>query len=160
MLRRATPKDATAVADIWRSGWKDGHIGFVPQALIDVRTDASFLTRSAERVGDTTVATIDDAVAGFIMVVGDEVEQVYVDGARRGSGVADVLMADAERQVRANGHPKAWLAVAPGNERARRFYERTGWIDEGLFDYDAAVGDSTIAVPCHRYTKILEDPLR
>ncbi|MPZ69741.1 MAG: GNAT family N-acetyltransferase [Actinobacteria bacterium] len=152
-LRRAKPEDAADVAEIWRSGWRDGHLGFVPQELVDVRTDGSFLARAAERIGDTTVAAIDGAVAGFIMVVGDEVEQVYVAAAHRGTGVADALMLEAERQVRANGHPKAWLAVVAGNQRARGFYERAGWTDEGPFDYLAAVGDGTIAVPCHRYTK-------
>jgi hypothetical protein len=43
--------------------------------------------------------------------------------------------------------------VVPGNARARRFYERNGWIDEGPFDYTAATENGPISVPCHRYTK-------
>ena len=62
-------------------------------------------------------------------------------------------MAEAERQVRMNGHPGAWLAVVAGNARARAFYERAGWRDEGPFDYAAASEGKTIVVPCHRYTK-------
>jgi hypothetical protein len=38
---------------------------------------------------------------------------------------------------------------------ARAFYERAGWVDEGGFDYEAAVEDGTIAVLCRRYTKLL-----
>ena len=38
------------------------------------------------------------------MVVDDEVEQIYVAGSHRGSGVADALLAEAERQVGAAGH--------------------------------------------------------
>ena len=68
-------------------------------------------------------------------------------------GVAQALMAEAERQVRANGHGKAWLAVVAGNARARAFYEHSGWSDEGPFDYAAASEGGTIVVPCHRYTK-------
>lgn len=64
-------------------------------------------------------------------------------------------MAEAERQVKANGHGRAWLAVVAGNARARAFYERTGWYDEGPFDYAAAGEDGPIAVPSHRYTKLL-----
>ncbi len=85
----------------------------------------------------------------------DEVEQVYVAGSHRGTGVSSALIAEAERQVKANGHGKAWLAVAAGNARARAFYERMGWRDEGPFDYAAAAEDGPIAVPCHRYTKLL-----
>jgi GNAT superfamily N-acetyltransferase len=154
-LRRATPEDADDVADIWHRGWQDGHFGFVPQELVEARTEDSFRVRASERVGDTTLATVDGAVAGFVMVVDDEVEQVYVSALHRGTGVAAQLMGEAERQVRANGYSKAWLAVVAGNARARAFYERTGWLDEGPFDYAAATEDGPIAVPCRRYTRFL-----
>ena len=145
-----------AVAAIWRDGWRDGHLGFVPDALVAVRTDESFDSRAVDRVGDTTVAVVGDEVAGFVRVVDDEVEQVYVSSRHRGAGVADVLLAEAEGQVRENGHAAAWLAVADGNARARSFYERAGWRDEGGFNYAAAVEDgSSIAVPCRRYVKTL-----
>jgi DNA/RNA-binding domain of Phe-tRNA-synthetase-like protein/RimJ/RimL family protein N-acetyltransferase len=152
-LRSAGPADAGDVAEIWRLGWRDGHEGFVPQELVTARTDESFRTRAADRVPDTTVATVNGAVVGFIMVVDDEVEQVYVSAAHRGTGVAGVLMAEAERQVRANGHERAWLAVVAWNGRARAFYERAGWRDDGPFDYTAAGEGGPIVVPCHRYTK-------
>jgi DNA/RNA-binding domain of Phe-tRNA-synthetase-like protein/GNAT superfamily N-acetyltransferase len=154
-IRSAVPEDAGEVAEIWRHGWHDGHESLVPQELVAARTDESFRTRAADRIADTTVATVGGQVAGFVMVVGDEVEQVYVSGAHRGTGVADVLMAEAERQVRSNGHGEAWLAVVAGNARARAFYERAGWRDDGSFDYQAATEGGLIAVPCHRYTKAL-----
>jgi ribosomal protein S18 acetylase RimI-like enzyme len=154
MLRAAQAEDASDIAEIWHLGWQDGHLGLVPQELVDVRTEASFRTRASERISDTTVATVDGAVVGFVMVVDAEVEQVYVAAAYRGSGVAKVLLADAERQVRANGHRKAWLAVVAGNRRARAFYERAGWVDEGAFEYAAAIEDGAIPVPCRRYTKL------
>ena len=87
------------------------------------------------------------------MVVDDEVDQVYVDQRHRGSGVAGLLLAEAERLVAAGGHPRAWLAVATGNARARRFYERQGWADEGAFEHQAPVDDGSIAVPCHRFVR-------
>ena len=152
-LRSAAPGHSDDIAEIWRLGWRDGHLGLVPDELVDARTEDSFRSRASERVGDTTLATVDGAVAGFIMVVGDEVEQVYVSADHRGTGVAAVLLAEAERQVRANGHDKAWLAVVAGNGRARAFYERAGWLDEGPFDYSATVEGGPIIVPCHRYTK-------
>jgi len=64
-----------------------------------------------------------------------------------------VLLADGEARVAASGHSKAWLAVVPGNDRARAFYARNGWVDEGLFDYPAPAGDGSITVRAHRYTK-------
>lgn len=157
-LRPARAEDALVVARIWAQGWRDGHLGNVPDALLEVRTPESFRTRAAQRVTDTTVAVIDGEVAGFVIVVGDEVEQVYVDGRHRGSGIAGTLLAEAERLVAADGHPVAWLAVVAGNARARRFYERGGWSDDGPFDYEAEYAGGVIPVPCRRYTKRVTRP--
>jgi GNAT superfamily N-acetyltransferase len=106
-------------------------------------------------VGEITVAVVDEAIAGFVIVEGDEVEQVYVAEAHRGTGVAAALIDAAEREVRENGHARAWLAVAEGNARARAFYERAGWRDDGFFMYGAAAEGGTIPVPCRRYVKSL-----
>jgi ribosomal protein S18 acetylase RimI-like enzyme len=152
-LRPARPDDAPAIARIWYDGWGDGHLGNVPDALVALRTRESFGTRAVQRLGDTVVAVVDGEVAGFVMVAGDEVEQVYVAAAHRGTGVARTLLAEAERIVANNDHPRAWLAVVAGNTRARRFYERHGWVDEGLFDYPAPGGTGQVLVPAHRYTK-------
>ena len=154
-LRSAEPADVGAVAEIWRSGWIDGHLGHVPDALVAVRTPESFVVRAGERIADTTVAVVGGDVAGFVMVVGDEVEQLYVGAASRGTGVAGALLAHAAWLGRAAGHERVWLAVASGNARARRFYERQGWVDEGAFDYPAAGPGGAIPVPCHRYVKRL-----
>jgi GNAT superfamily N-acetyltransferase len=151
-LRPATLSDADQVAAIWREGWRDGHLGHVPVALVEVRTPESFSRRAAERVAETTVAMVDGEVAGFTMVAGDEVEQVYVSRSHRGSGVAALLLDGALQVIGEAGHETAWLAVATGNGRARRFYERCGWTDEGAFDYAAATGAGSTPVPCHRYT--------
>jgi GNAT superfamily N-acetyltransferase len=152
-LRPARSGDAEAVAAVWESGWHDGHRGHIPPRLAEVRDSASFRSRAAGRVADTTVAEVDGAIAGFVMVAGDEVEQVFVAAPHRGTGVAATLLAEAERQVAAEGHDRAWLAVVAGNARARRFYERGGWSDAGAFDYEAAYDGGVILVPCHRYVK-------
>jgi GNAT superfamily N-acetyltransferase len=152
-IRPATGADAPIVATIWHRGWLDGHEGHVPDELVSARSEASFLLRASRRVADTTVATVDGAVAGFVMVVDDEVEQVYVAQAHRGSGVAAALLLRAEQVVAGNGHRSAWLAVVAGNARARRFYERNGWVDQGPIDYPAATDGDPVSVPAHRYEK-------
>jgi GNAT superfamily N-acetyltransferase len=152
-LREGRPEDASVVAEIWLLGWRDGHLGLVPQELVEARTPESFRARADDRIGEMTVAVVDEEVAGFVLVVDDEVEQVYVSASHRGTGIADALLREAERQVRVNGHSKAWLAVVAGNARARAFYERAEWRDEGPFDYAAASENGPIAVPCRRYTK-------
>ena len=90
-LRRGSQDDAAAIAEIWRLGWRDAHLGFVPRALVDARTEESFEVRASERVGEMTVALVDGAVAGFVLAVGDEIEQVYVSGSHRVGPVSPTL---------------------------------------------------------------------
>lgn len=155
VLRPARPEDASAIAEIWYHGWRDGHLGNVPDALLAVRPRDSFDVRAADRVADTTIATVDGAIAGFVMVDGDEVDQVYVAAEHRGAGVAALLLTAAEQRVHANGHDRAWLAVVPGNTRARRFYTNRGWVDEGVFTHAAPGPTGPVPVPAHRYVKHL-----
>lgn len=156
-LRRATDRDAEAIAVIWSEGWRDGHEGYVPDELVAARTKESFRSRAAQRLTEAVVAEVDGVVAGFVMVVGDEIEQVYVGREHRGTGVAAGLLAEAERIVHASGHQRAWLAVVAGNRRARRFYERSGWLDEGPIRYPAATADGPIFVTAQRYAKRVTD---
>ena len=101
-IRPADDADMAAVAEVWHAGWHDAHPGHVPDGLTALRTLAAFHERAPLRVPDTTVATsADGGLLGFVMVVGDEVEQVYVSSAGRGTGVAATLLAEAERQVAA-----------------------------------------------------------
>jgi GNAT superfamily N-acetyltransferase len=154
-LRPAVAADAPAVARIWHAGWADGHLGHVPDALIAIRTEASFHDRAADHVAETTVALVVDDIAGFVMIHADEIEQFYVAAAYRGTGVADAIMAGAEARIRSAGHALAWLAVVAGNARARRFYERRGWRDAGPIDYPAPGEEEPILVPARRYEKPL-----
>ena len=87
------------------------------------------------------------------MVSADEAEQVYVDRAFRGTGVANLLLTEAERQIAAAGHAVAFLVVVRGNDRAQAFYARQGWVDEGDIDYPVtALGEHYLS-PCRKFTK-------
>lgn len=157
-IRAARAADVAAIARIWHDGWADGHSGHVPDELYRHRTADTYPGRVRDRLGRTWLAERDGSVLGFVVVVGDEVEQVYVDAAARGTGVAAMLLGHAERVVAGAGHPLAWLAVVAGNARARAFYERSGWRDAGPFDYEAETATEFVIVPCRRYEKRLERP--
>jgi len=157
VVRQATPGDAEAVGRIWLTGWADGHVGNVPPGLVPHRQDpAQYLSRARDRVGSTWVAeSAIGEILGFVVVKRDELEQVYVDRAARGTGVAAQLLRRGEDEVRRNGHSRAWLAVVAGNARARSFYERHGWRDAGPFTYQAETEEGPFPVPSHRYEIVL-----
>lgn len=157
-VRSAEPADVGAVTRIWREGWADAHLGNVPDAQVAARTPTSFDRRARGRLADTTVASLGGTVVGFVMVDRDQVDQLYLDRAARGSGIGAALLREAERIVAAAGHPRAWLAVATGNTSARRFYERQGWVDEGRFDHEASLPGGSFVVDCHRFVGPGEDP--
>lgn len=159
ILRPATTDDVDAIAAVFHQGWHDVHPGRVPDGLTERRTPEAFHERVLARVtatDETTVAEVDGTVAGFIMVNDEgEAEQVYVERAFRGSGVASLLLTEAERQIAAAGHDEAFLVVVRGNDRAQSFYAKQGWVDVGDHDYPVtALGESFIS-PCRKLTKRL-----
>lgn len=156
ILRPATADDVEAVTAVFHQGWHDVHPGRVPDGLTERRTIEAFRDRVSQRIAETdetTVAEVDGVIAGFIMVAGDEAEQVYVDRAFRGTDVATLLLTEAEHQIAAAGHEVAFLVVVRGNERAQAFYARQGWADQGDVDYPVqALGEDFIS-PCRKFTK-------
>jgi GNAT superfamily N-acetyltransferase len=129
--------------------------GHVPAELYSYRQLEHFRVRVPSRIPLTTVAILDSGLTGFVTLHDDEVEQVYVAGTARGSGVAASLLRHAESEL-AKRYDLAWLAVVEGNARARRFYSRQGWADAGPLEYAAEVEGGTIAIPTRRYEKRLK----
>jgi putative acetyltransferase len=151
VIRKATAGDVGTVARIWHTGWGDGHIGHVPPELVPHRHLQQFVSRARDRVAATWVVESDGQPVGFVVVKGDEVEQLYVDRSARGTGAAAMLLRRAEAEIRSAGHRQAWLAVVPGNQRARSFYARLGWRDAGPLSYQAETEAGLISVPSRRY---------
>jgi ribosomal protein S18 acetylase RimI-like enzyme len=125
----------------------------VPDALVAIRTPANFVVRATVIQPHTTLAVLDEVIVGFVAIAGDEIDKLFVSAEARGLGIADLLLRAGEEQIAAAGHPDAWLAVVATNARARRFYERNGWIDGGPFLYETDGDGGTLEVPCHRYVK-------
>ena len=154
-LRAATEADIPRIAEIWGPAWRDGHLGGVPDELVRIRTPENFVHRATAIQPHTTLAVLDGTVVGFVAVAGDEIDQLFVDAAARGVGIADILLRAGEEQIAAAGHAGAWLAVVATNARARRFYERQGWVDRGDLPYEVSAGGQTFVSPCRRYVKDL-----
>lgn len=142
------------LARIWHDGWHDAHAAIMPE-LVSLRTRRSFQERLPALLADTRVAGPRWAPVGMCILKADELYQLYVAREARGAGVAQALIADAERLLRERGVSLAWLTCAIGNDRAARFYEKSGWIRAGTMPYRAETSSGPYEVDVWRYEKRL-----
>jgi RimJ/RimL family protein N-acetyltransferase len=68
------------------------------------------------------------------------------------------LLADAEARLSTGGVKVAWLACAVGNERAARFYEKSGWQRAGTEEIDVDTSEGPFSLEIWRFEKPLGHP--
>ena len=154
-VRPAVEAELDQLAQVWFDAWHEAHAQIVPAALIRIRTLRNFRDRLQAVLPHTrTVGAVREPL-GFCVVKDDEVYQLFVSKPARGTGVASALLADAEARLAANGVSTAWLACAIGNERAARFYEKSGWRRVGTVVNLAETSAGTFALDVWRYEKEL-----
>ncbi len=121
VIRRAVNSDAAAVADVWVRSFAAA-LPEVRRAHTDQQVRAWF--RDVVPAGGTWVAAVDDVVVGMMVLDGPELEQLYVDPPWWGRGIGGRLMELAKKH-----HPTGLsLRTFQVNDRARRFYERHGFV--------------------------------
>ncbi len=154
-VRPADESEIDHLAKVWYEGWQDAHAAILPAELARLRTEASFRDRLVAALPDIRVIGPKHAALGFCIVRGDELYQLFVTAASRGTGVAAKLMADAEARLAANGAEIAWLACAIGNDRAARFYEKQGWRLVGTMINEAETAEGIFKLETWRFEKTL-----
>ena len=125
--------------------------------IVDVLSRERFEEYLADPARDLFLAEDDGAATGYAMLVtgepGDpdvraalrlrptsELSKIYVLPDRHGGGTSRLLMAAALEAARARGSRGAWLGVNQLNERAQRFYGKSGFELVGTKRF--LVGDS------------------
>jgi len=154
-IRPAETSEIDQLARLWFDGWQDAHAAIVPAELKRLRTLDSFRDRLRAALHDVRVAGAPGSPIGFHMLKDDELYQLYVSAAARGTGVAAALIADAESRLAANGFDAAWLTCAIGNDRAARFYEKCGWHRAATIVSPLETTEGTFALDVWRYEKPL-----
>jgi GNAT superfamily N-acetyltransferase len=154
-VRPADERELDQLARVWFDAWNDAHAQIVPPELRQLRTLDSFRERLRAALPRTRAAGPPGAPVGFYVLKDAELYQLFVAGEARGTGVAAALIADAEAHLAANGVRTAWLACAIGNDRAARFYEKSGWRRVGTMVNDAETTAGTFQLDVWRYEKDL-----
>jgi ribosomal protein S18 acetylase RimI-like enzyme len=141
-IRRARLDDAAAIAEVHVRTWQAAYehvFGAKRLAGID-RAGREGLARrfATDAEYDAFVADDEGTIVGFVACgpPEDEDEQrelfaIYVLPDAWGTSAATGLMHAALDAMRARGAPSAILWVLDDNPRARRFYEREGWLADG-----------------------------
>ncbi|MEU5241409.1 GNAT family N-acetyltransferase [Streptomyces lydicus] len=173
-----TGADVTGVSAVRVRGWQAAYRGLMPQAYLDamsVTADAerrrSWFARRPPEVADL-VAKAAGEVVGWASVgpardpdiapdaeelpaprpTAGELFALYVTPQLIGTGVGRALMAAGTDLARAKGFRALYLWVVRGNTRARRFYERAGFVPDGAEEAYEVGGRS---VPEVRYWRPL-----
>ena len=154
-VRPAEQFEIDQLAQIWYDAWHDAHAQLVPAELVRLRTLESFKERVQAVLADVRVVGQPGQPLGLCMIKDDELYQLFVSASARGSGVASALIEDAERLLSEKGVETAWLACAIGNERAARFYEKSGWRRVGNMVNNAETSIGTFPLKVWRYEKSL-----
>ncbi|MGH9370590.1 MAG: GNAT family N-acetyltransferase [Vicinamibacterales bacterium] len=157
-VRAAEEREIDQLARLWHDGWRHAHAQIVPAELSRLRTLESFRHRLQAALPDVRVVGPSGAPVAFCIVKGDELYQLFVSAPSRGSGIAAVLMADAEARLSAAGVETAWLACAIGNDRAARFYEKCGWHRAGTMVNRLETSSGMFPLEVWRYEKSLTLP--
>jgi GNAT superfamily N-acetyltransferase len=125
--------------------WQAAYTGLMPQAYLDgldvAERAGAWRQRLVERREDarTLVATVERQVAAFTAFGsardpesgdGGELYALNVHPDHWREGVGSALLSASHAGLAELGHHRTVLWVVAGNVRARRFYERHGWMVE------------------------------
>ena len=128
MIRRATAKDAGAIARVHLATWQFAYAEILAPEDLGAPDPAERLalwTRILGRDDPVWVAEEGGRIVGFVALEGEHLTELYVDPVAQGAGVGTALLAQA---VAAGASE---LDVLAGNGHAQAFYAARGWRDAG-----------------------------
>ncbi len=163
-IRRAQPADAEAVAEVHVRTWQAAYAGLLPAEILDAldpqERAATWRQRLANpRPGAATLVAAAPHVVGFSGVgpardddlAGrnrGEIFAIYVIPSLWSTGAGTALLRASLDALSAYDDVVLW--VLAGNERARRFYERRGFVPDGSVRKETISGAELDEVRYHR----------
>jgi GNAT superfamily N-acetyltransferase len=152
-LRRATPADAAMYARVSRETFHDSYAAMSDPAMMALHLQRNFgeaIQRTELEDPATSVLVAqgpDEAWAGFVALrrgappacvrahAPVQLQRIYVVRSWHGRGAGAFLLEAAREAARAEGADALWLQVWERNARARRFYEKHGFVEVGTHPY-------------------------
>nr|WP_103341126.1 GNAT family N-acetyltransferase [Amycolatopsis sp. CA-126428] len=130
-VRAATVADAPAIGEIHVRSWQAAYAGLIPAEFLARLSASSRAAAWARRIGDgggVLVAEEDGVIAGFAAFGPSQLYALYLLPEFWGRGLGRTLH---DRVVEELSGDSAVLWVLATNERAKAFYVRQGWVDDG-----------------------------
>lgn len=138
-IRRMLRKDEAEVGRLYAKSWQAGYKGLLPQDYLDGlgewRWDSKFtglpgcfvITHGDIIVGHSCArAAADEAMSGW-----GEVWTLYVLPEYWGKGFGKALLQNSVDWLMEQGYERVYLWALETNTRARRFYEKQGFRENG-----------------------------
>lgn len=162
-IRLANPSDASAIAELHATSWRNSYREALSQAYLagDVVAERQRLweSRLSQPSANQHVllAQSGAALVGFACVYGAEhkdwgsyLNNIHVAQAMHGKGIGKVLLNSAASLcLQSNGESSMYLWVLQSNDKAQRFYSRFGAANVGVDMWEAPDGSSS---PLYRFS--------
>ncbi len=141
LLRPPQLNELPDISALYAQSWKETYRGLMPQAYLDDLRDDAWVEKFSQMLqngpqkllaafeGNTPLGAVCFGPAREQSLLGwGEVVSIYVHPHAWGKGVGSRLFTAACESLQQMGCQKLYLWYLSGNERARRFYERHGFV--------------------------------
>ena len=143
-IREAEEADFDAVVDLCKSSLQATYGSFISAERMKPWSEGDEIEKYVRStLGNLLVAVDQDGISGVVSVEDDLIGLLWVAIDKRGKGVGQVLIVEAEAVIRKNGHTKLRVEVFEPNTDAIRFYERNGWAKREIYP-DPEAGVNTV----------------
>lgn len=168
LIRHADDADILKIAQMYSNSVIRAYAGIATDEYLATCTVAKCTTQWEQNLADVSltirIAESDHAVVGIACCGSSrdedaedervaELQSIYVDPTHWGRGIGSQMCRDALRLLYDAGFAETTLWVLEGNVRARRFYERAGFVADGKAK-SAVMGTALTAL---RYRNRVDD---
>jgi GNAT superfamily N-acetyltransferase len=145
MIRLAGIEDAKSIAQVHVRSWQIAYVDIIPKDFLDALSietrAANWKSVLADGRSVTALFELPSGIAGFVNVSASrdpqagvhtgEIAAIYVDPSYWRQGIGKHLLGWGMNQATEHRWSNMTLWVLRDNRRARYFYEKAGWHDDG-----------------------------